>query len=177
MKKIVVVFAVLSLILMVGCSSSGGSGNDVDMNQVMENVIARISEDLKEAGYTDADFEAEVLPGYFVIDLKDEELDFNPYDGLIDLDKVEGGFTIQAAMMLNADRIIVFKVSDSDYLEELKGILEEEKQGQYDMWEQYLPDQFEKVKETIFEVEGDLIYYITYQDAEDIESIILDSLK
>ena len=176
MKRVFIGLLVFSLMLMVGCSSDGANGDtDINTDQLLENLIEKISSDLRAVGYTDDDFQGEELPGYIVIDLTDEELEFSPYVDIIDFDKVEGAFTIQAAMMLNSDRITVFKVSDDSYLSEIKTILEEEKQGQYDMWREYLQDQFAKVEKTILEVEGNLIYYITYEDAEGIEDVILNS--
>lgn len=178
MKKILVGILVLSMLILVGCSSSdGASGGNIET--VMDSIVERIQSDLRENGYGDDDFEMEDLPGYVVVDLmNEEEREYTAFAGdVLDFSKIEGAFSIQAAMMLNADRIYVFQVKDSSYLSEIKAVLEVEKEAQYELWESYLADQFEKVKNTIFETEGNFLYYITYPDAEAIETIILDDIK
>lgn len=138
-------------------------------------MVEKISLSLREMGYTDDDFADEILPGYLVLDLKSENP--NPYNGLIDFDKVEAAFTIRSGWDTNADRITVFKLTDLNYLSVIKNVLEEEKAGQYEIWEQYIQEEFHKVKNTLIEIEGNLVYYITYSDAEEIEQIILNSFK
>ncbi len=172
MKKVLIVLVILSLFLVVGCSSSD-SGQEVNFDQVLNDVVEKISQDLRDQGYTDDDFADETLPSYVIIDLTSNGL----YDGLIDFTKVSAAFTIRASWDTNADRITVFEVSDKSYLNTIKGILEEENSSQREIWESYIPEQFKKVRDTIMEIEGNIIYYITYEDAEAIEDVILNALK
>lgn len=172
MKKILV--GIIVAMLLVGCSSSGGS--EANIEDVKNAVYEKIKSDIQEH-FTEAEFENGNLPSYFVKDLMNEdEREHSPLAEL-DYDKIKGAFSIEAMMMVRSDRIYVVQVSDSSYLEEVKEVLEADLKAQNDLWGSYLPDQHELVKANILETEGNLIYYITYLDAEGLEQSILEAIK
>lgn len=172
MKKTIALLTLLAMaILVVGCSSTGGS------NATAEGIYAaikeKIVEDLKEAGYQDADFEAEELPGYIVTDLKGEDAE-HVLSGL-DKEEVEEGFVIKASMMLNSDQVIIIKAVPGK-LPSVQEALEAELASQLELWGSYLADQAEKVQNAIITTQGGYIISITYPDAQGIEAIFNKSL-
>ncbi len=176
MKKILALTIVLLLFLMVGCGAKESA--DVSTGSILEGFIEKIADDLKGQGYSDDDFEEELLPGYIVIDFNDaEQAGFSSYPDMFDMDKIDGGFEIKGSSFMSADKILVFKVNDTNYLNTIKAALEEDLQAQKDLWESYNPSQFEKVENTIFEIEGNYLYYITYENAEALEQVILNKIK
>ena len=174
MKKIGIVIALLmSGVLLFGCAG-GGSATEGSIEEVLEALKEAITEDLREIGFTDADFDAEELPGYIITDILGEGGEYV----LMEMDKglVEEGYIIAASMMLNSDQVIVIKAA-SGKVNDVKAALEAEHAAKLALWEDYLADQAEKVRNTIIEVEGDFIYYITYPDAEGLEEVIIEALQ
>lgn len=175
-KLLVIVMSLVLMILVVGCD--GNTSSNATPEEIMNGVIEKIEGLLRDQGYGDEDFEEEALPGYSIVDFTNkDDIDFFPYDGVLDLDKIEGGFIISSNSMLNADQIVVIKVSDSSYLATIKAHFEENKESQAELFESYSPSQFEKIQNTIIEIHGDFIFYITFENAEDIEAVILNIIK
>lgn len=173
MKKISAVIALLLCSLLIaGCNGQPAGGN-ASVEELYNEIKGHISEDLRNLGFGDDDFDAEELPGYAVIDLKGEEADWVLAE--LNKDDVQEGFVIKAAMMLNSDQIILIKAAPGK-VNEIKAVLEAEHAAQLDLWENYLADQAVKVRDTIISVQGDFIIYITYPDAEGIEAIFDDAM-
>lgn len=166
MKKIIALLIIAALAMAVGCS--GGAGKAASVEEIYAAIQEKMVQDLKAAGYQDADFEAEELPGYTVTDLKGEGAD----NVLADLDKdlVEAGFVIKASMMLNSDQIAVIKAAPGK-VGAVQQALEAEQAAQLQLWESYLADQAEKVHNAIISARGGFIILIIYSDAEGIEAI------
>lgn len=74
-------------------------------------------------------------------------------------------------MNVNADEIIVLEAADEAQTDEVKTALENELAAQVQTWEQYLPDQFEKVKNNVILQNGTQFIYITYDQPEKIAQI------
>ena len=106
MKRTIALLALTALIMATaGCA--GGAGKTASVEDIFAFIKEKMVQDLKDAGYEDADFEAEELPGYTVTDLKGEGAEHLLAD--LDKDLVEAGFVIKASMMLNSDQIVVIK--------------------------------------------------------------------
>lgn len=170
MKKLLVLTLVITLALgLIGCTKKdeGGSPVNVDVTAIMDSIKDKIIADLRAMGYTDDDFEYEPIPGYLLEDVDADYLGSNLF---------EAGKTIRASMDLNADHIMVFKAK-AGKANELKTQLESFKQERYEFWRDYIDTQGEKVNKAIIKVKGDLVYYIVYEDASAIESVILEAVK
>jgi len=166
-KKFSTIAAVLAIVILAaGCGGSKPAATEISMTDLLEDIKDLIAEDLREQGCTDQDFEAEELPGYAITDLKSEEGQWALPEGS---DDAVEGFMIKAGM-LNADQIIVLKATPGK-AESFKSIFEAQKTSQLDMWESYAPQQAVKVEDTIIDVQGDYVIYITYADADGIEAL------
>ena len=176
MKKIISLsLIIISLFALVGCTERVNENGAVSFNDVVENIKDVIREDLKGFGYTDEDFAGEELPGYFELDLRNEE-DRAMFD-IFNENDFDDAYVIQPMMNLSSNLIIIVKAKDSASVNNLKEGLEEVRDSQESLWSQYLPDQYEKVKNNIIKVEGDYLIYITYDDAEKIEEVFVNTLK
>lgn len=173
MKQIGTIIALLLAGLMLAGCGGQPSGSNASVEDIYSEIIEFISDDLREAGFTDEDFEAEELPGYVVTDLKGDEAEWVLPD--LNKDDVEEGYVIAAAMMLNSDQVIVLRAAEGK-AQAVKEVLEAELAAQLDLWESYLADQAEKVQNTILTVQGDFIIYITYTDPEGIEEIFNNAM-
>lgn len=167
MKRTIALLALTALIMATaGCA--GGAGKTASVEDIFAFIKEKMMQDLKDAGYEDADFEAEELPGYTVTDLKGEGAEHVLAD--LDKDLVEAGFVIKASMMLNSDQIVVIKAV-SGKVGAVRQALEAEQAAQLQLWESYLADQAEKVHNAIISARGDFVILIIYPDAEGIEAI------
>lgn len=172
MKHTMALLIILALVIMIaGCS--GGAGGTASVDTIYASIKEKMVQDLKDAGYQDADFAGEELPGYIVTDLKGEGAE----NVLADLDKahVEAGFVIKASMMLNSDQIIVIKAAPGK-IGAVRKALEAELAAQLQLWESYLADQAEKVQNAIISTQGGFIISITYPDAQGIEAIFDEAM-
>ena len=166
MKQVSILVVLLCGLLLIGCT--GGAQGNVDMDDLFDSIKDQIQTDLREFGFGDEDFAAEVLPGYTIFDIKGEDADYVLPE--MDKDDVEEGIAIKASMMLNSDQIVILKAA-AGKVDSVKEALEAELEGQLELWENYLADQAAKVRETIITVQGDYIIYITYPNPEAIEDI------
>jgi len=171
LKKLVALLVLLVFAVMVVGCNGGGQGTDISVDDLYEAIKDQIIEDLRDLGFGDEDFAVEEIPGYTYYDLKGDDADYVLTE--MDKDLVEEGFVIKATMMLNSDQIVVIKAA-SGKIDEVKAALETEQDNQLAMWEDYLADQAEKVRNTIIAVQGDYIIYVTYPDADAIEAIFTD---
>lgn len=175
MKRVISLsLIILAIFNFVACSSKSNIKN-VKVNDIVEEVKGVIIEDLKEVGIPEESFELEEMPGYLTLDLAKEE-DRQMFN-MFNQEDFESGVIIQPMMNINSDLIIILKAKDNNKVDLLKKSLEEVKESQVNTWSQYLPDQYEKVKNNIIKVEGQYLIYITYTDADKIEDIFTSSLK
>lgn len=174
MKKITIVLIVVFLIIMfAGCSNGVPK---VEVSSIVEQIKNQMAEDMKEAGILEENLKDGQLPGFMITDLTAEDTDplFN-YE--INKGDIEQGYIIQQMMNVKSDLIIVLKADDKTKLDSLEKKLEEIKENQIGIWEQYLPDQYEKVKNNIIKSKGNYLLYVTYENPEEIEEIFDNLLK
>ncbi|GKX32138.1 hypothetical protein SH1V18_46180 [Vallitalea longa] len=150
---------------------------DVKVEDIAESIKDQIVKDMVEKGLNEEDITDETpLPGYIYSDLKQGE-----EDALvtleIDKDKIEEGRMIVPMINLNSDQIIILKAVDDEAVTDLKEFLEKTKEDQIGVWEQYLPDQYEKVKNNIIKTSGKYLLYVTYDNPEIIEEIFDNMIK
>ncbi|MCR2820094.1 DUF4358 domain-containing protein [Lederbergia panacisoli] len=186
MKKVMGLTGMIAIILLslIGCSNeaankAGASG--VSIEEIVGAIKEQIGEDLTAVGVADA-LKDGVLQAYIESDLvkKDEanpDSDFLMEKLSLNVDDLEEGYVIAAMMNINSDEIILLKAKDESKVDGLIEALKKEKEAQINTWEQYLPDQYEKVKNNIIKVKGPYVIYITYEHPEKLEKIFDDKLK
>ena len=175
MKKILSLIVIgLTLVAFVGCSDKTVETN-VSVNDIFENIKDEVAKDVKDAGVPEEDFKDGQIPGYMETDLTGEE--DTPMSKIFSKEDISEGFILQPIFNVNSEKIIVLKAKDESKVEALMTSLEEIKEGEVDIWSQYLPNQYEKVKNTIIKTEGNYLVYITYSNPEKIEEIFDNSLK
>ena len=181
MKKwIFVMSLILSLAVLGACgnkeadkSGSESDKQEVALEEVNQEIKDAISEDLKAGGVEEPLVDGKLM-SYFEIDLmnvEDPQRDFYLEKLGIQQDQLKAGYVIAAMMNVNADEIILLEAKDETAADSLKTALEKELAAQTQTWEQYLPEQFEKVKNNMIKQNGNKLIYITYENPEKIADI------
>jgi hypothetical protein len=154
-------------LLVTGCSSKV---NDVAVADIYAQIEAVIKADL-EANGVDLDEAEEELPGYVRTDLLEGELRFVlAEEGLLDLDLIAEGVALQSMWNTSSTEILVIKAKDEAAAEQLSAALEQEKELRLEQWATYLPNQREKVENTVIKVSGVHLLYATYENPDQIEA-------
>lgn len=164
----------LALTTLVGCSSQGTSSKkEISLEKLLTDMKEQIAEDMKKHGVEDALVDGELM-GYIEGDLKSVE----DYTAAIILEKMAvekdafaEGVVLAPMMNINSNQIIVIKANSTDDVDTLKAALEKEHDAQVQMWSQYLPDQYEKVKNNQIVVEGNYLFYVTYENPDKLIEI------
>ncbi|MCH1625916.1 DUF4358 domain-containing protein [Fredinandcohnia quinoae] len=190
MKKIsILVVTMFCLLLVVACSNEADKKKEetpepapkVSLEKMATEIKEQIAEDLKAGGVTEPLVDGK-LQMYIEANLKDstesdpgvpiylERMQINQED-------LANGVVVGAMMNVNSDEIIVLEAADEEKVDALKEALEREKAAQNQTWEQYLPDQYEKVKKNIIKTNGTFLIYITYDNPESIEKIFDNQFK
>lgn len=159
--------------------------NPVEDNPV-EDQASPFAQDIKEAihqvikedgiagGVPEENYQDGQLSGYLFETLP-AGFDNIPQSG-IDASLVEDGVVAMAMINVKSDMIYVLKAVDEAASEKLEEQLEQVHADQVQVWEQYLPDQYEKVKNAIIEKDGLYLYYIVYDNPEKLEDAIQGAL-
>lgn len=168
MKKIMILLVTMALVLGVtGCAKPV----NVPMADVLTEVKEVIKADLLASGsFTEEDL-AEGLPGLMEGDLlKDDLMLFVSDPDLFKKELISEGAILAPMFNVMSDEIIILKAKDKGAVKELQAALEEEKENRLTQWESYLPNQYEKVKNTIIKVQGQYLLYATWEDPAIIEA-------
>ncbi|CQR47315.1 hypothetical protein BN1058_01624 [Paraliobacillus sp. PM-2] len=173
MRKIMLfLVSILSVWGLIGCSNQSEKVDEaeVDVSALLLDIKEEIANDLGEGSMVDGK-----LQNYIEADLTGESDD--PMVGMtletmeLDKSKLEAGYVIQAMMNVNADQIILLEAKDEESVSVLQESLEKALEAQVQTWEQYLPDQYEKVKNNVIETNGKYLLYVTYEDPETIVNV------
>lgn len=175
MKKILIGMTVLvTLFVFIGCGKKTPEVN-IAVSDISNDVKSIIAEDLKKAGVPEESFKDVQLPMYMEIDLTGETQ--NPFSEIINKEDIEEGIAIQQMMNVKSDMIVILKAKDETKVESLKTSLEKIKEQQTKIWETYLQDQYEKVKNNLILTNGKYLVYITYESPEKIETTFNNALN
>lgn len=178
MKRILtaLIIACLSISALAGCQSAPTTvpkAPEVTVDQIVEAFKEKIIEDMMKNDLKEEDVFGpdEDEPGvFFTEDLK-KPADQRWMAADIDSADLADGYGIKATFNVQADMILILEAESADkvagLLEKLNGILDNEKE----LWSNYLPDQYEHVKNTVLKAEGNMIIYITYANASELEAI------
>lgn len=183
MRKISIVLVTVVLMIMVGCTKQSDSGNNETTNASFDSIVNAIKEqiakDLKEAGIEEEVLVDGNIMNYFHTNLTASE-ESDPAIPVwlekmqLQQEDIANGTVIAAMMSVNADEIIVLEAKEESKVDSLKASLEKELQAQEQTWSQYLPDQYEKVKQNVIKTKGKYLIYITYSNPEQIEKVFDD---
>ncbi len=143
------------MISLVGCSSGD--------KEIVKDVPTA---DLMEAALSAGEF-----PG--LRDVQGEEL-IQLYH--LNKDDIEEAKVNMPMMNVQAHEIAIIKVKDGK-VDAVKESIGKRHEDIYNIWSQYLPNQFEMVKNKIIGTKGNYVYMIIAEDATKIENAILEKLK
>lgn len=188
MKKMLgMMIVALVIFAMVGCSNVGGNESgtatpDVAVKDIMDSIQAQIVQDIKDAGIDDGLSDEEIFQGYMKTNLTDATTD-DPFADMfiertgLDKELLAEGLMYMPMFNTKADEIIVLKAKDSKGVDALKDSLQKELDAQIQTWEQYLPDQYELVKNNVLKNKGNYILYATYSNVDAVEKIFDEKVK
>lgn len=166
-KKISIILALLTMVLcMVGCKKSK------EINVGTQDLIDSIGEKVAQ----DSGVDSKETLNWNEIDLLSEQ--GAPLLEMMNLDSsiLEEAIYYENPMNVSADRIIIAKVKEEKDVNTVKLAFDELKKSQESDWEQYLPEQYTKVKEGQILVKDKYVMYIVYDDLAGIKKIIDDAL-
>lgn len=167
---------VISLFLVGVLAACGGKDTieeeKVSLEEIYTDIKDEMAKDLKEGGVEEPLVDGK-LQSYLELDLtkSDPENEFFIERLQLDKEQLEAGYVIAALMNVNADEMILLKAKDEESVPALKEILENELKNQVQTWEQYLPEQYEKVKNNMIKTNGQYLIYITYDQPEKIAEL------
>ncbi|MFO1442235.1 DUF4358 domain-containing protein [Bacillus sp. Bva_UNVM-123] len=176
MKKWVLIMSlILGVAMLAACGNKEKDDDkqEVSLADVHKQIKDVIVEDLKNGGFAEPVVDGKLL-SYLEIDLTDPEnpdRDFYLEKLGIQEEQLQAGYVIAALMNINSDEIILLEAKDETAAASLKTALEKELAAQTQTWSQYLPDQFEKVKNNIIKQNGNKLIYITYDHPDKMAEI------
>ena len=176
MKKITVAL-LLSMfsVILFGCGNSANNESNVSLSELMSSIKEQIASDLEAGGVEGALVDGE-LQGFTLADLTSENTEEAMYAEKLNIDPkmLNAGYILVPMMNVKSDEIILLEAKDEAQVETLKQGLEEELQAQINTWQQYLPDQYEKVKNNVITTNGRYLLYVTYDNPDVIVKIFND---
>lgn len=187
MKKMIG-FVVLAMVAVTMAACSGSAGDkkggaaDVSAKDILDGIKEQVVKDIREVVADDKMTDEEILQSYLEVDLLGSETE-DPSIAMfleklaLDKEKLEEGYVLAAMFNVNSDEIIVLKAKDEADVESLKASLQKELDAQIQTWSQYLPDQYEKVKNNVLKTNGKYLLYVTYGNPEEVEKIFDEKLK
>ncbi|WP_052045297.1 DUF4358 domain-containing protein [Caloranaerobacter azorensis] len=179
MKKIIsLLIIVTTLFTFVGCDQQETKTPEINvsMEDVIKAVKDQMAKDMIAAGAPEDIFKDGQLPKYMEIDLTSEDVQGQIAE-MFNKEDLESGIVLQHMMNVKSDLVIILKAKDKNKVENLKASLEKIKEQQEKIWSQYLPDQYEKVKNNIIKINGNYLIYITWDTPENIETAFDNAFK
>ncbi len=150
----------------VGLTACGGSSSDTnstnaDFTTVQTAVKDAIVLFLEENGVTPAEENGEIS-GFATYDVTSE--DVKALYPTLSADDFANGTIFMPLMMTNGDLIIIAEAKDADAVAAVQTAFEGVKEAQIQTWQQYLPEQFEKVQNNQIVTSGNFVLYSTFSD-------------
>lgn len=155
MKKIILIFCMLMVIIGVTGCTGGKSTSLVTAAQISDKIksAADIS-DMKEAN-------AAKLKKF--------------YD--IDDSKLDGFILYTAPTNIRADEIAIFKVKNTDDVDEIKGKISKRIEDKSQAFKNYLPEQNALIEKHVLKSDGNYILFVVSKDADKIEAAFDKAVK
>lgn len=169
-KNLAVLFLLLALIL-CGCGEKQQMEKDMaSIDDISTAITKEMKANLMALGAAvEEDFADGMLPSYSVMRLKDENFTL-PIE--YDKNKLEDALVITHNMNVKSDMIVVLKAKTDADVPELENYVKQLRDEQYRTWENYLPDQFEKVQQNMTKTIGKYVIYVTYDEPQNITDAV-----
>ncbi len=142
------------LMAVAGCTSQLSTA-EVDLSKVSESVYEKVENGEIEMGMMSENLDATALMDLYGLDIKDLE----SYD------------VRMALINVQANEIAMFEAKEGK-LDTVKKGVEKRLENLKELWSQYLPDQYELVKNSVTYENGNYYFFIVGQDAEKILELI-----
>ncbi len=152
MKKIILLFSIC--LLLVGCGSKPEAVKDVDLNALATKITESVQ-----------------FPA--LAEVNDEMASSIYY---LNSDICESYKIIMPMMMVHATEVIMVKAKDGKF-DEVKAAVEKRYTDLDNVWKQYLPDQYELVKNAKRVTKGNYYFLIIHENPEAIIKIIDEAFK
>ncbi|OPA73970.1 hypothetical protein BVG16_26380 [Paenibacillus selenitireducens] len=162
MKKWILIMMAMMLVVVAGCGSK-----KVEVANIQ---TADLLVKMQEAGGFPPAGE-----GFDIVNLKENADIASKLN--IDQSLLAEGIYMKALINIRADEIIVLKAMDEKDIATLKKALEDEAAAQQKMWENYLPQELDKVKKHIIKQVGPYLTLIIAEKAEDVEKAFDTALQ
>lgn len=167
MKKIISLLLIaVVMISLGGCKKSEKA--DVKTKDLINSIGEKIAEDVGVSSKDELDWnEVDLLSenGSAILEMMN-----------LDPNILEEAIYYENPMNVRADRIIIAKVKEEKDVNTVKLAFDELKKSQETDWEQYLPEQYDKVKNGLVFVKDNYVFYFVYDDVESIKKIVDDAL-
>lgn len=144
-----------SLLMVVAGCTSKPSATEVDLSKVSESVYEKVESGEIEMGMMSENLDASALMDLYGLDIKDLE----SYD------------VRMALINVQANEIAMFEAKEGK-LDTVKKGVEKRLENLKELWSQYLPDQYELVKNSVTYENSNYYFFIVGQDAEKILELI-----
>lgn len=170
MKKTILLALICSFIL-CGCGKDDVTTKEMaSLDDIAETITDEMKTGLINMGAAvEGDFSNGTLPSYSVMRLNDENFQL-PIE--YDKNKLEDALVITHNMNVKSDMIVVLKAKTDADIPEVENYVKKLRDEQYKTWENYLPDQFEKVKQNMTKTMGRYVIYVTYDEPQNITSAV-----
>lgn len=161
--------ALLVGLIFCACSSEKDNQDKSSEDPVSaKEVISAIDKKLKELSNDD----------YVFIDLKNpEEVEFFFPMKNLNLENIKDGYAIQGKRVTQAALIIVVEGTDAQAANELEEAMNRVLSEQVSIWSEYIPDQYDDVKNNTVEREGNFLAYITSKHVDDLKEAFENHVK
>ena len=162
MNKLTKISFILSMVFMLGACSSNGTGSDksIDFEKTMDVIIEKADKNEIMIGATGDNPDEATLTALYGIDSS----------------MVDDYYLAIPMVNIQANEIAMFKVKEGK-MEDVKAGVAKRLASLEDNWKQYLPDQYELVKNYTEHTEGDYYFMIISEDADKILDVIKAEFK
>ena len=174
--KKIAVFPLLLTILLCGCGTKEDVKKDMaTIDDISTAITDKMKSNLMNTGAAvEDDFKDGAMPSYSVMRLKDENFQL-PIE--YDKNKLEDALVITHNMNVKSDMIVVMKAKTDADIPDVENYAKMLRDEQYKTWENYLPDQFEKVQQNMTKTIGRYVIYVTYDEPQGIMDDVAKLLK
>lgn len=165
-------FCVIFLCMLFACVCSGCKEKppkDVKVDKIINSMGEQIARDSELNNYKELNWQK--------IDLKKEEGKEILKSMELEPSRIKEGIYFLNPVNVKADCILVAKAEDKESISEIKNALTKFKKSQEENWKNYLPEQYEKVKNAVIAVKEDYVMYLVYEDTAQLTSIAAKLLE
>jgi len=178
MKKIIsMILVIVTIFALTGCTTK--KEVNVPVSEIAANVKQVMKDEMIAQGMPEDRFIDDQLSGFMEITLPTEQE--SAFPGFLNAESftsedIEEAISFEQMMNVKSDLVIIVKAKDESKVANVQASLEEIKQKQEQIWSQYLPDQYEKVKNNVIKTNGNYLIYVTSDNPEAITKAFDESL-